>query len=687
MNKFDVSKFRKCLPAEMLKERRFVRYFLKAKPDGNGTSKIPLGDHGKSETWDTFENCVAALEPGKEQGIGYCFLGGDVQALDLDHCRNPKTGEICKEAKLLLTRLSSWAEYSVSGSGIHVFFKGTVRGKELREQCIQYWNPKNSPRFFALTCDLVEGFTALKDVGEEFNLVFATARHVSSKIREQLKEVDPEQWAALPVEHEPVETVGREKAKHKTRKVAAGFDIKDFLAFYKLKIDNETDNELGHCIRLTTCPIKGAPHVGHNSTTCNFIYPTTDGGLGFHCQSTGCVEYGVADVVKKLAADKGAYPKPIYEQQSTNARRERGFRILDVDPADREHTVWLWPGYLEANQLVHLAGASGEGKSPVTRDLIAKFSSGQPWPDGSPNNHSRRCVLILSSEDDWKTVITPHLVLAGANFSNIKRFQATVVSGDTVSDVTTALDADVANLEKAIVELGNVGWIIIDPITNYLGRLAMNKEEDMRGILMPLAELAQRHQVCVSTVGHLNKNQQGTLLQRVMGAAAFVGVARQILFFTADPEEDSKFSHVVGFGRNTTTPGLKYKTELTEWSSDGKTSGVVTVAWNGESTADIEEAVNAPAKQSDKSANKQVQILVKMLLKDGAKPTAFVEQAIKETGVVCANWQRAAKGVAKSRQITGKGAHAGWEWYLPTTEQKFVFDVPIAPSAEGIPLQ
>jgi hypothetical protein len=73
-----------------------------------------------------------------------------------------------------------------------------VRGKELHTQCLQYWNPKNSPRFFALTCDMVgEAFTKLKDVGDEFNYIFATARHISAKCREELATIDPEQHAAL----------------------------------------------------------------------------------------------------------------------------------------------------------------------------------------------------------------------------------------------------------------------------------------------------------------------------------------------------------------------------------------------------------------------------------------------------------------------------------------------------------
>ena len=88
---FDEAQFRKFVPPEMLKEKRWVRYFLKPKAEG-GTAKIPLGSHSDASTWDTFDNCVAKLE-NDQQGLGYCFLGGAIQALDVDHCRNPKTGQ------------------------------------------------------------------------------------------------------------------------------------------------------------------------------------------------------------------------------------------------------------------------------------------------------------------------------------------------------------------------------------------------------------------------------------------------------------------------------------------------------------------------------------------------------------------------------------------------------------------
>src|SRR5207302_605057 len=80
---FDGKKFRESLPSEMFKEKRFVRYFLKPKPDGQGTAKIPLGNHSDPTTWSYFDEAVNNIE-NEGQGIGYSFLGGDIHGLDLD---------------------------------------------------------------------------------------------------------------------------------------------------------------------------------------------------------------------------------------------------------------------------------------------------------------------------------------------------------------------------------------------------------------------------------------------------------------------------------------------------------------------------------------------------------------------------------------------------------------------------
>jgi hypothetical protein len=672
---FDPRKFRAALPAEMLAEKRWVRYFIKPKPEG-GTAKIPLGNHSDPNTWSTFDDCVKAIE-NEQQGVGYNFLGGEIHGLDIDHCRNPKTGLICNEAMLLLSRFQSWSEFSVSGCGLHVLFTGNVRGKQLTETCLQYWNPKNAPRFFAITCDMVgEAFTGLKDIGDDFNYIFATARHISAKIREELKAVDHEQWLALPKEREVQEAVSREKSKTKTRKVVKDFDIKDFLQFYGIGIDNECDNEIGHCVRVTTCPIKGGPHVGHNSTTTNFCFPTKDGGLAFHCQSTGCVEYGIGDVIKRLVDTHAVYPKDIYEARQERERTPRDswqyvISLEDTSPEHIEEMHWLWENYLPQNQLVHSAGASSQGKSPVWRDLIARMTAGREWPNGELSK-GPCTVLVMANEDDWPTVVLPHLKFAGADFKYIKQVKATVNRGDSAVDIVAALDRDIESLDKAIRERGDVGALVIDPITNYLGGAKMNREDEMRSILMPMAQLAQSNKVSVNTIGHFNKSQDVQMLDKVMGARAFVGVARQALFFTPDDSDENEFAHVMGFGRKTTTPGLKYRTIQQVLEHNGKSLKLVAIEWCGESRQDMESAVTEPLKQRDKSTAKDIRTIVKTALNDGQKPTEYLESLLKENGIEPkAGWTRAIKVFADGGKGGVERKGEKFFWWLRAQQTEF----------------
>jgi putative DNA primase/helicase len=348
----------------------------------------------------------------------------------------------------------------------------------------------------------------------------------------------------------------------------------------------------------------------------------------------------------------------------------RGSRLEAARDKPKKHQQWLWPDYLQLNKLVHFAGASSQGKSPVTLDLIARVTAGSDWPDGTTNECGPMSAILLASEDDWSDTIIPRLELAGANTELVFEFVSTITRGDEVHDVSTTLDKDIEELRNKIKERDDVGLVVIDPITNYLGSKKMNQEDDMRSILMPLSSLAQELNVCIVTVGHLNKKgNEAPLLQRLMGAAAFGGVARQVFMFGDDPEENNKFAHVMGFGRGTTTHPLKYKTESVPVEWDGKTSEVVRIKWCGVSNVlDMDDVINPP-KQREKTTTEEAADFIKAFLRDGAKPTKSIVDALTDAGIELNNWQKAARKVAKSRQIKGK-QHAGFEWYLATPEQE-----------------
>jgi hypothetical protein len=73
-----------------------------------------------SSTWRSYEACVAAFGRGSFDGIGFCLLGSDIAAFDVDKCRDPVSGELKLQARNLLQRCGSYAEITPSGTGIRI---------------------------------------------------------------------------------------------------------------------------------------------------------------------------------------------------------------------------------------------------------------------------------------------------------------------------------------------------------------------------------------------------------------------------------------------------------------------------------------------------------------------------------------------------------------------------------------
>jgi archaellum biogenesis ATPase FlaH len=120
----------KYVPAALRERPQWILWYT-GERDGKPT-KIPLsvvtGEPAKSNdpaTWTTFEASVDAYDPGRHSGIGYVFTADDpFCGIDLDGCRDPKTGRIAEWAREIIVRLDSYTEVSPSGTGVKVFVRG-----------------------------------------------------------------------------------------------------------------------------------------------------------------------------------------------------------------------------------------------------------------------------------------------------------------------------------------------------------------------------------------------------------------------------------------------------------------------------------------------------------------------------------------------------------------------------------
>lgn len=122
------------LPPEMKTRDAWVTFKMFPRPGRLKPDKPPfIAGHsniGASSTnpytWRPFVAAQADVERGKKAGLGFCLQGSGLVGVDLDHVRDPVTGEIAEWAARLVARLDSYTEISPSGEGLHTILRGQL---------------------------------------------------------------------------------------------------------------------------------------------------------------------------------------------------------------------------------------------------------------------------------------------------------------------------------------------------------------------------------------------------------------------------------------------------------------------------------------------------------------------------------------------------------------------------------
>ena len=224
---------------------------------------------------------------------------------------------------------------------------------------------------------------------------------------------------------------------------------------------------------------------------------------------------------------------------------------------------WLWPNRFAFGKVSILAGHPKLGKSQVTASIAAVATTGGKFPVDR-TDCPRVGVAILSAEDDPADTIVPRLALAGADRDQVHILGMIQETDDRGGKRRRqfSLEQDLAKLDALLDEVGDIGLIVIDPLTAYLGRIDSHKMSDVRAVLGPLSEFANRTGVAVLCVTHLNKaGGSGEAMMRVIGSGGFVAAARSIYLVMKDADDPKRRLFLPAGGNNTPddVQGLAYQ--------------------------------------------------------------------------------------------------------------------------------
>jgi putative DNA primase/helicase len=319
-------------------------------------------------------------------------------------------------------------------------------------------------------------------------------------------------------------------------------------------------------------------------------------------------------------------------------------RLADVQP---EALTWIWPGRLAAGKLALLVGDPGLGKSWISLDVAARLSAGLAWPDGGCAPAGP--VLLLSAEDGLADTIRPRLDALGADVAQVHHL-AVLRTGERDRAVQLT---DVDALERAIRET-HARLMIVDPISAYLGSTDSHRDAEVRGLIAPLAALAERTGAAILGIMHLAKDRQQPAIYRAVGSIAFAAAARLVLAVAADPDrEDRRIVAPVKSNLSTPPAALAYRL------ASGR------LVWEADpvADADVDALLTGPA--VGRHERRDVEAWLSDLLADGPMRTRMVQVAAREAGLVWRTVERAKHRLGiEAARIGGVAADGQWWWRL-----------------------
>jgi energy-coupling factor transporter ATP-binding protein EcfA2 len=325
--------------------------------------------------------------------------------------------------------------------------------------------------------------------------------------------------------------------------------------------------------------------------------------------------------------------------------------------------TWLWPDRIACGKLTVLAGDPGLGKSQLTAMLAAIITTGAAWPDGS-DAPAIGDVVFMSAEDDPADTIKPRLVAAGADLSRCHVLSAVRIKTYDGADTARGFDLtkDVERLGEAIAKVGNVRLAVIDPISAYLGGTDSHNNADMRGLLMPLARMAEEHGVAIILVTHLNKSEHQDMIARVMGSTGLIAAARAGFVVVKDKEKpEIRYFLPIKNNIGNDYDGLAFHIEGVELPEGIKTSKV---CWHNE-LVDAHKILHPEQEEKPTATNGAADFLGNLL---ADKPMMANEVFLEAGGAGYSkpSIQRAAQRMRIKRKKLGMGG--GWEWSLNSTQ-------------------
>ena len=638
-------------------------------------------------TWAPFELAASSVAPNGKQGIGFAPGTSGIVGIDIDGCRDPETGEIAPWADEILDALSldTNVEVTPSETGVRAWVTGVLPsdervfkldpsvgyGDKVQVELLgegRYGTVTGNPLYESPgdvePCDLATVCNLLKSLTLKYPAVPKT-----NQSKHEASTSAPSSYESVPVknDHGPVDTTKFELLMRADISGDKPFHIEDDRGNYLTYPDRSAAD-------MALFTVSAIHHIGDPDPQAipeailadyrsSVIFREEEWGH----RSDDLLRITIPKAIK--SAEKFTEIKSVSKPQTKSDGSGRSLGTRRASKIKTKNIIWLWPNRIPFGKLSVVAGNPDQGKSLVTMYIAAHLSTGRALY-GCTTALPPCDVLVLAGEDDAADTIVPRLQVMGADLDRIHIAESITVTngkGETIEQREAQLDTDISSVEAILNDNPEIRPIVIDPISNYLGNANMNREQEIRGVLIPLKSLAERTGVAIISVMHLNKNSDASAIHRIGGAMAFSGVARAAWMFVADPNDRETHMMLRIKGNIAkSVGGLTYRIGSQPITIEDKLTEQPVVEWTGVTDTCADDLITDTVKRGRPPEQRDVaKDWLFEFLSSGEQTVSDVQFFGKKEKHTWATLRRASNELKVERYQTERK----WFWRLPPSEQ------------------
>ena len=318
--------------------------------------------------------------------------------------------------------------------------------------------------------------------------------------------------------------------------------------------------------------------------------------------------------------------------------------VETMSVVEEEEIDFLWAKRIPRAKPTLFDGDPGVGKSYAALAMAATLSNGHALPlDREPEAPLRS--LIISAEDGPEDTIKPRLRKLGADMSMI------AIPNREMGFTPSAINANL--IDRMLAEFP-AALIILDPVIAYANGKNTDRASDVRGMLGPLALVAEKHKAALVLIRHLNKSTQSKALYRGQGSVDFSAICRSAFVFAQDSDNPQRrlMAH-----SKASLAGLQPTVEFFIDDDGG-------FRWGGETSESADEALGTGERRKDREA-KQLAAALRFLqetLSMGPTPSNKLKEKAQQAGISWRTVWRAKE--ALDVQATKERGTGEWFWRL-----------------------